>query len=507
MHKILPLLLFLLIQSIGGNLGAQADSTVMYTFGGTSEDVGRDIISTRDKGYLVTGSTGSFGNGNSDIYVLKLDSAFTKQWSIALGGPQIETGYKGLQTLDGGYLILGSTNSFGSGGYDAYVVKLDANGAVEYQESYGGADWDFFYGGAILPDGSSILVGETNSSGNDGSEAFAVKVNVFGIKVWEKTCGGTANDLFRGALITSSNMLLCYGSSGSHNTDKNLDHYLMFLNFDGEEQDKWTFGGELEDGTNHVSETSDGSFLLSGYSKSPQMSVDKDAQMLKVRNDTLVWEKNAGHNSSGSNNNDEFYGSFENSDGNIFYTGYTETFGSGDADIILSVASSGQWDIAGRAGTIGGNVEDVSYAIIKKGNQGAVVVGSTRNFGGIYSNIFVLAVDSVKIFPDFYGDPSVSFIHFEDTLGQDTTLLSADQVNTPSISFFVESDGKHIQISGLPAEDAFLQVYNLSGQLVYEQEVIMNSRIALPFLESAVFIGQLSTQNVSIHKKFQVLSE
>ena len=101
----------------------------------------------------------------------------------------------------------------------------------------------------------------------------------------------------------------------------------------------------------------------------------------------------------------------------------------------------------------------------------------------------------------------MSFIHFEDTLGQDTTLLSADQVNTPSISFFVESDGKHIQISGLPAEDAFLQVYNLSGQLVYEQEVIMNSRIALPFLESAVFIGQLSTQNVSIHKKFQVLSE
>ena len=91
-------------------------------------DVGQDIQYTSDHGFIIAGTTSSFGSGNTAIYLLKVDSNGTFQWSKAIGGIGIEWGYSVKQTFDKGYVVAGYTNSFGNGGYDMYLVKTDSAG-------------------------------------------------------------------------------------------------------------------------------------------------------------------------------------------------------------------------------------------------------------------------------------------------------------------------------------------------------------------------------------------
>jgi hypothetical protein len=93
--------------------------------GGESEDEGYSLIQTSDGSYAIAGFTKSFGAGEADVYVVKLDANGNLQWTKTIGGPTIEAGSSLIQTSDGGYAITGKTGSFGA---DVYVVKLDKNG-------------------------------------------------------------------------------------------------------------------------------------------------------------------------------------------------------------------------------------------------------------------------------------------------------------------------------------------------------------------------------------------
>jgi hypothetical protein len=96
--------------------------------GGESEDEGYSLIQTSDSGYAIAGHTKSFGAGLSDAYLVKLDANGNLQWTTTIGGKDFEDGYSLIQTSDGGYAIAGETESFGAGNGDVYVVKLDRNG-------------------------------------------------------------------------------------------------------------------------------------------------------------------------------------------------------------------------------------------------------------------------------------------------------------------------------------------------------------------------------------------
>ncbi len=100
------------------------------TIGGSKDDEGGSIIQTSDGGYAVAGSTMSFGAGWVDVYVVKLDGSGTVQWTRTIGGSSREEGNSIIQTSDGGYAVAGRTMSFGAGEVDVYVVKLDEDGNV-----------------------------------------------------------------------------------------------------------------------------------------------------------------------------------------------------------------------------------------------------------------------------------------------------------------------------------------------------------------------------------------
>ena len=109
-------------------LDAKGNLQWTKTIGGESEDTGGSIIQTSDGGYAIAGYTESFGARSGDVYLFKLDANGNLQWTRTIGGPGNEAGPSLIQTSDDGYALAGGTSSFGAGQLDVYVVKLDKNG-------------------------------------------------------------------------------------------------------------------------------------------------------------------------------------------------------------------------------------------------------------------------------------------------------------------------------------------------------------------------------------------
>jgi len=147
------------------------------TIGGKKEDVGTSLIQTSDGGYAIAGHTESFGEGEADVYVVKLDAKGNLQWTKTIGGPETEEGRSLIQTSDGGYAITGYTKSFGAGDYDVYVVKLDAKGNLQWTKTIGGPESEIGNSLIQTSDGGYAIAGFTKSFGAGGDDVYVVKLD------------------------------------------------------------------------------------------------------------------------------------------------------------------------------------------------------------------------------------------------------------------------------------------------------------------------------------------
>jgi hypothetical protein len=159
-----------------GNVCGPA-STFAKTIGGSSADVAMSIIQSSDGGYVVAGYTGSFGAGDWDIYVVKLDSSGNVVWTKTIGGGRFSSI---IQSSDGGYVVAGYTWSFVASGWDIYVVKLDSSGNVIWTKTIGGSFSDYAYSIIQSSDGGYVVAGETSSFGAGGDDIYVVKMDANG---------------------------------------------------------------------------------------------------------------------------------------------------------------------------------------------------------------------------------------------------------------------------------------------------------------------------------------
>jgi len=354
--------------------------------GGASHDDGRFLIQTSDGGYAIAGGTISFGAGGEDVYVVKLDAKGNLQWTKTIGGKKEEVGNSLIQTSDGGYAIAGVTNSFGAGEKDVYVVKLDANGNLQWTKTIGGPGDELGASLIQTSDGGYAIAGYTKSFGAGGEDVYVVKLDANGNLQWTKTIGGPENEEGSCLIQTSDGGYAIAGYTLSFGAGW-ADVYVVKLDASGNLQWTKTIGGKDVDGGLSLIQTSDGGYAITGATNSFG-AASGDVYVVKLdANGNLQWTKTIGgpEIETGSS-------LIQTSDGGYAIAGHTKSFGAGDWDVyVVKLDAKGnlQW-----TKTIGAkNKYSSKLSLIQTSDGGYAIASHTESFGAGESDVYVIKLD------------------------------------------------------------------------------------------------------------------
>jgi len=310
------------------------------TFGGNGDDVVYSVQETTDDGYIVAGYTNSFGAGGYDIYILKLNSNGTVIWQKTFGGGLDDKAYSIQQTTDGGYIVAGYTNSFGSGSYDVYILKLNSDGSLAWQKTFGGNNEDYAYSIQQTTDGGYIVAGYTRSLGAGKYDVYVLKLNSDGNLAWQKTFGGSVEDYAYSIQQTTDGGYIVAGYTISFGYG-NRNAYVLKLNSDGNLAWQKTFSVSGNAESYSIQQTTDGGYIVAGKESLYKLgNYNYDVYIVKLdSNGESVWQR-----TYGGNNYDEAYSIQQTTDGGYIVAGYTRSFGSPDYyDVyILKLDSNGE---------------------------------------------------------------------------------------------------------------------------------------------------------------------
>ncbi|MEK7263304.1 MAG: T9SS type A sorting domain-containing protein [Bacteroidota bacterium] len=237
------------------------------TYGGDSSDVGLSVLQTQDSGYVIVGSTNSFGAGNSDVYFIKTDKNGIEQYYKAFGGDGNDNANSVVQTQDGGYVIVGSTQSFGAGNYDVYLIKTDAIGDTLFTKTYGGSRADYGYSIKELSINGYIITGKTSSFGDISSDVYLIKTDVQGNTIFTKTYGDNGGDCGYSIEQTNTGCFVIVGYKNHYGLGQYTDVYLIKTDTNGDSIFTKTFGGYDYDIGIDIKKTSDGGYIILGYTE------------------------------------------------------------------------------------------------------------------------------------------------------------------------------------------------------------------------------------------------
>jgi hypothetical protein len=353
--------------------------------GGPESEEGNSLIQTSDGGYAIAGHTTSFGAGGADVYVVKLDAKGNLQWTKTIGGESGDSGSSLIQTSDGGYAIAGSTTSFGAGEPDVYVVKLDANGNLQWTKTIGGKEWDEGHSLIQTSDGGYAIAGFTESFGAGGGDVYLVKLDATGNLQWTKTIGGPKYDCGHSLIRTSDGGHAIAGFTYSFGAGKK-DVYVVKLDATGNLQWTKTIGGESDDSGSSLIQTSDGGYAIAGFTYSFGAG-KKDVYVVKLdATGNLQWTKTIG-----GTKDDWGKSLIQTSDGGYAIAGSTSSFGAGKMDVyVIKLDSNGnlQW-----TKTIGGPDFDWGESLIQTAGGGYAIAGSTSSFGAGGDDVYVVKLD------------------------------------------------------------------------------------------------------------------
>jgi hypothetical protein len=374
------------------------------SLGGTADDYAYAIAATSDGGSIIAGYSNSTDGDVSghhgdvsfqDVWVVKLNATGSIEWEKSYGGTYNDGARAIKATGDGGYIVAGysSSNDGDVTGHhgltinynDFWILKLDANGELLWQKSLGGTNEDMAYAIDLTPDGGFIVAG--NSISKDGDVSFhhgmnsfhdfwVVKLDALGNIQWENSLGGTNNDWCTDVHPTPDGGYIVGGYSYSKNDDLTSnkgqgDFWIVKLDASGNIVWQKSYGGGSYEHLHSISLTSDGGYIVTGDAESADGDVldqhgtaTYDIWVLKLDGSgNIQWQKSLGGSAS------DFSSSvFELANGNFVIAGSAASL---DGDVTVHYGSTGF-------------VSGLDYWMIELDANG--VLQWQKSYGGFYDD-------------------------------------------------------------------------------------------------------------------------
>ena len=342
------------------------------TFGGTAADLGNSVQQTNDGGYIITGYITGIGAGLSDVYLVKTTPDGTVEWTKTFGGTKDDQGNSVRQTSDGGYIITGSTQSFGQGSSDVYLLKTASDGSLQWTKTYGGIGSDYGYFVRQTTDGGFIITGATASYGPSGGfgNVYLLKTLSDGTLEWGKSFGGTSSDYGNCVQQTTDGGYIIAGSTQTYGAG-GFDAYLIKTTSNGTYSWSKTYGGAASDEAYAVVQTADGGYTVAGYAASYTPFMPRVYLVRATSNGTYSWSK-----IYGGTGDDRGYSLQQTTDGGYVIAGYTSSFGAAGGHLYLI-----KTDDTGATGC-----NEINPATPTGGTGATLNSGGVTNSGGIESS-------------------------------------------------------------------------------------------------------------------------
>jgi len=329
--------------------------TFNKTYGGSGEEWANSVQQTKDGGYILAGWTDSYGAGSYDAWLIKTNANGNKVWEKTFGGSSEDRAYDVQQTSDGGYILAGWTFSFGVVGDDAWLIKTNANGNKVWEKTFAGDYNEWALAVQQTSDGGYILAGSTSDYGFDWEHIWLIKTDANGNKIWDKTYALYRYNRAYAVQQTSDGGYILAGYACSYD---DCTSWLIKTDANGNKVWDKTFGGSSSD----VQQTTDGGYILAAS--------NGDVWLIKTDADgNKVWDTFFGQ----STYQDWPEAVQQTSDGGYILAGVTESFGAGDRDAwLIKTDANGNkvWDK-----TFGGSGTDWALAVQQTSDGGYILAG------------------------------------------------------------------------------------------------------------------------------------
>jgi hypothetical protein len=363
------------------------------TYGGVWGEIAYSIVETSDMGYAIAGYTQSFGEGDSDFWLIKTDSNGNIKWNKTYGGKNNDRAYSMIESSNGGFVLAGITDSFGAGNYDFWLVKTDSYGDLEWNQTFGGPKWETAYCLVETSDGGYALAGDTYSFGAGELDFWLVKTDSNGKMEWNQTYGGEQDEGAYSLVETSDGGYALTGFLDSFSPIGGRDCWLIKTDKFGNLEWNQTYGGAGYDYGYSLIETSDEGYALVGNTG----SFYPHFWMVKTDNNGVMewYETYPG---------DVAYSVIESSEGGFVIAGSNNPHRKGKHILLVKVDSQGimEWH---QTYTESESEQDVAHSLIETSDGGYALVGyksrSSFDADGGWLDIWMLKTDEMGDIPEF----------------------------------------------------------------------------------------------------------
>lgn len=297
------------------------------SFGGSDVDNVRYLKQTSDGGYLMSGSSKSYGSGGSDIWLIKAYPSGLIEWNKNYGTANNEYGGKSIENSDGTLFLIGNGDLLGTGNQDIWLIKTNSQGDTLWTKTYGGLGNETGHDILAQGDSSFILLGSTSSSGSGGADILMIKINFEGIEEWSRVYGGTSDEFGHAIQQTSDDGFIISSSIESFGNNNNAINIIR-TNYSGQIIWEKTFGGgDGIQGNNSIQKTDDDNFILT-YNSFDHLKEGYVTWLIKINDSGFIeWGREFNNERS-----DFGFSCLQALDGGYAITGSTFNLGTGNKD-------------------------------------------------------------------------------------------------------------------------------------------------------------------------------